>query len=288
MEFLRTKLSTLLLTLMLVMPSFGYTDQPTNLQWGEVFKQVNLGKLTKVHIRALLKGKNPFAVQEIISNEQATIQQAIQILGAGKVITEKVSVQAWKLPDLGDIPLRYKKATLIWAQNENSLGNADWRLIWVNGLSLIEQRNIKGTDCDNHSCFDDNDWWLDDERKYWLNKGQRSYWAEGKPEEGYYLINLHGLFANTHWNIQNQGITKLERQERTNETVFSEVIQTIFFVTKELIADDWRHSGSFIDGRIHQHVTIKFGSSGLYVNGHARNILYSDSIRVSIYRKFDF
>jgi len=185
----------------------------------------------------------------------------------------------WGMTIPENASLRYSEETLRECIEANRQ-REDWRLVYVLGLSLREQREKHGTDTNNQPCFySDNTWWLE---------SKDDSWAKYKPEPGYYLVNFKGQFGDQNWQNQENGITALgERFERCHETVFAESIQSIFMLNNERIAENWWHWGLSLDSDRDRVRVGLFDSHGLDVGydspAYSRSIL-----RVCVARKFDF
>ncbi|MDD5340888.1 MAG: hypothetical protein PHC97_00450 [Patescibacteria group bacterium] len=207
-----------------------------------------------------------------------TIVRAINILGANKVIIAEQAGKAWEIEVPKSATIRYSEETLLECANENQSGQSDWRLVFINGLSLREQREKRGVDKTKLPCFNDDDWWLEsDEDK----------WATFMPQTGYYLINFRGQFTNLNCGKQDAKIAKLGADyERCHEAVFAEAILTIYMVNDgERIAESWYHWGastSFVGVCI---VVGCFNSNGLCVGTHSA-YGFPGGLRVALARKF--
>jgi hypothetical protein len=239
-------------------------DQKVINQMAEIFSQLKTKSLTPDHLQALIDHKNPFEVKKY-----PDWQFILMLLGRDKVITAERSAGVWGLEPPKDDKVLYSKATLRHAAEENRQGKSDWRLIYINGLSLREQREKRGVDKSKQPCFSDNDWRL-------LKGGDE--WAAFKPQAGYYLINFREeQFANMKWNKQEEEISKLgSGYERCHETIFAEAIQTIFMVSNERIAAVWWHRG--VSATLDKsHIVVGyFFSDGLVVGSHKDDYYIGD------------
>ena len=224
-------------------------------------------KRTKEQLQAFNEGRNPF---ELSANTaaQATLEEALRILGDNKVVSAKQWAKAWDQKVPGDMPIRYTTERLQQAVKENNGGKADWRLVYLGGLSLVRQRELRGADRGDLTKFDvDTICWLDKENEYWQTQGQDSYWAEQGFEAGYHLVNVKGIFGGEwNWHTKEDAISRLEDKERCFEEVFSEIILTIGLVIGEEICRDWVHWGRSVsrDGHL---VYVYLYYDGVYVNG---------------------
>ncbi|MDD5341288.1 MAG: hypothetical protein PHC97_02515 [Patescibacteria group bacterium] len=246
-------------------------------QMAEIFSQLKRGSLDTDHLQALIDHKNPFEAREYPDWEFI-----LRLFGRDNVIVAKQSAGVWGLESPKDDKVLYSKATLRHAAKENEQGE-DWRLVYINGLSLREQREKRGVNRAEQPCFDtfaNDDWWLEsDEDK----------WATFRPQTGYYLINFRGQFANMNWVEQGKAITELGAgYERCHEAAFAEAILTIFMVNNgERIAEDWYHWGATAASNDNRVGVGVFGSGGLIVSGGLVDCS-DDDLRVVLSRKFSF
>ncbi len=207
---------------------------------------------------------------------------AIEIFGKDKVITAEQAAKAWELEVRADVEIRYSEETLRHCATQNRADQADWRLIFVNGLSLHQQREKLGVDSENQPGFSINVWWL----KYF-----EDCWAKIRPEAQYYLVNMKPQFADMDWYSQERIIDRLVKEyDRCNEAVFAEAILTVFMISGERITDHWYHWGRS-RSVFGDHITIGFHSSGevsgLDVNFYWDSIANPD-VRVVLCRQFEF
>ena len=215
-------------------------------------------------------------------NLATTIVRAINILGASKVFTLQQANEVWGLNKVNMIPIvRYSEKTLQEAALANKKGEADWRLVYIIGLTLLEQRKIIGTDQNQQPCFyKDNDWYT---------KYKEKFWAEKKPETAgnYHLINFKGLFGSLNYQNQEIEIQKLGNNfERTNPHIFGEAILAIFKTSGERIAENWYHRSSVLDADRDRVYVGYFVAGGLGVRNYWDGRDFDD-LRVSLFRKFE-
>jgi len=242
-------------------------------QLEDFFRMIKDGTIGGEELKAFLANPHKF------SQGGLTIVRAINILGQAKVITAEQAAKSWGLEASKDAPIHYSEETLRKCAEESKQGKADWRLVYINGLSLREQREKRGTSQSEQPCFYNNDWWL---------KPTEDSWATKKMEAGYYLINVLGQFGSMSWNKQEKAISDLGREyERCHEAVFSEAILTIYMVNNgERIAGNWWHWGVSADSDGNRVNVGYFHARGLRVNDDWGDS--SDgSLRVSVARKFD-
>lgn len=233
-------------------------------------------------IAAILNGSITVELKK--TTDACSVSRAIEILGANKVITVDATAKAWIQP-ISSVPILYTKyteGTLKQAAKENATGQTDWRLVFVTGKSLREQREISGTDpaSDKQPYFWKNTtWWLDSKEDGWAKQNQPA---------GYYLIDFNGRWQNLTWDLQEQELQKLgSLYERVNPHIFGEAILTNFVVNKDRLAENWYHWSGVADSDAHLVFIGYLDADGLHVSGYSRG--NSDPLLwVCLFRKFDF
>lgn len=205
-------------------------------------------------------------IKDVLGRTELTEAErlASEILGTGKVLGHRDVCRVWKrdLPEVEPVIL-FSEDILREFAKENAKGVADWRLIYVNGLSLREQREIVGFNRKKQPCFDpDYTWWLDKEQ---------DFWATQQVESGYRLFDLSARFSDMKWQAQEEEITKLDDSyERAEEPAVTEICFSNFSLSpnKERLLSNWYHWGKFqtADG---SHVYVGyFDQGGFLVNDH--------------------
>jgi hypothetical protein len=215
---------------------------------------------------------------------QATIKNALEILGKEKVILASQYAEKWKLEDPGDVLVRYDVATILQVAEANLLYGADWRLVYLGGNSLVQQHALQGGDIteSRDGCY----WWLGYEKKFWIQLGKDTYWAEQNYQPGYHLINVRGLLGGMTWDNQEKIIAQSNKKERCWEEVLSELIITVGMITGEKICHNWVHWGRFIDaGGCRVGMPLSFDGYKLGSNLPGFSLSY---LRVALFQKFDF
>ena len=222
-------------------------------------------------------------LQEIIEpkGDCMALEQAINILGQSKVISDEQSAKSWeRFPPILAI-IHYREKTLRQCAKENEKGQ-DWRLVYCHGLSLYQLREKCGIDWKNHQpCFhEDSDDWLKFEVDNWENQSFQA---------GYYLLDFIGQYGNISWDDQEVEITKRGKEyKRCPETIFTEAVFTIFMVNNgERIAEDWWHWGLTKRSNGRRVFVGNFRKTGFYFSD-ARDNEPSRYQRVVILRKFDY
>lgn len=248
-----------------------------------------------VAVKAPVQVEEELMLCSSIPGGLTSVTRARQILGHYKVISSFHASQAWGKKADSRFPIRYSEATLRECAEQNATGEADWRLVFCNGLSLRQQREIQGATRfggKKQPCFAKLDWWL---------KSKADAWASKSLDAGYRLVDVRPRFAGEHWETQQKLILALGEQfERCDEHVFAEVIQTIFLMSKksERIAESWYHWGNqeSSDGGMIPVMVGNFGRKGLEVR-NACKFHYMDEytgyydiskIRVCVSLKSDF
>ena len=213
------------------------------------------------------------------TREQVTIIRAINILGVAKVITAEQSAKAWS----GAVPevlptIRYTDEILRGCTESNKAGHTDFRLVYLQGISLRKLRDEIGTDTAEQPCVYNNDWWL---------QKSENAWATQKFEAGYYLIDFNGRFPRTHWDRQGEEIAKLRNYERAPEAAVAEAVITNFKVHDgERLLENWYHWGNFLSSGVYRVYVGFFDGGGLLVHGDHPSVGDFDYLRVCLLRKF--
>jgi len=254
-------------------------DQKFARQLKEIISQYLTDDLTEDHLQAFIDHRNPFD-----ATEYPDLGFAEKVLGVNKVISSNQAASAWwQGPEKGIWPgmevlenlvkIRYSKATLRKAAKENKNKKADWRLIYIDGLSLYEQYKRKSRLFRKFVT-----WWLE---------FKHDKWGKFKPIAGYYLINFRGQFGKMKYEDQEQEISRLgSKYKSCQEAVFIEAILTISLINKEKIAGNWGHRGGLVyDG---EQVIVGYnGETGIGI--HSVNISKAEpDMRIVVEREWDF
>ncbi len=233
-------------------------------------------------VRAWLAGVPDGRIPAKRGPKGATLARALTILGVSKMLTDEESAKAWGVSKVSPT-IRYTEHALRAAANANACSEADWRLVYVNGFSLREQRHLLGTDPKQQPCFDQSYTWL-------LSK-ERDVWAAVSRPAGYYLIDFHGRFDSISWIDQELLIEQFGNDfsfERADETIVSEAVLTIFKVTGERLMENWRHWGRTLDHDRERVYVGEFDHAGWHVfTCHPGEHTHGD-LRVCLSRKFSF
>ncbi|MBI4122288.1 MAG: hypothetical protein HY461_03070 [Parcubacteria group bacterium] len=211
-------------------------------------------------------------VREVVVSELTDSEKAaIAVLGSGKVLTQG------QAKGETEFQIRYSEDTLRACAKENAEIGTDWRLVYLRGNSLREERERVGTNRKCQPCFYNNDWWLSE---------READWATEKFEAGYYLIDFNGRFSQTSWQNQNKEVEKLVPDfERAHEAAVTEAALRIFEATGERLLPNWYHWGCSLDSHGHRVFVGFFVSRGW--NVYDCHPDYDDfDLRVCLFRKF--
>lgn len=252
-------------------------DAPTPAQFKELFAQIESGKVTSARLQAFLRGETGQPVSILTESEQ----KALGILGSGKVIGYQDTCRVWNtdLPETEPVCL-FSETTLQHCAEENKKG-ADWRVVWINGLSLRKQREIQGANRRKQPCFyPDYTWWMEKAQDSWANQGV---------EAGYRLLDFHPSLKNMTWDAQSGEIAALadEGYERAEEQAVAEATFTIYLATgkKERVLRDWYHWGRQLTAGGRRVFVGLFDDDGFGVDYYWFDLHYDD-LAVVLSRKF--
>ncbi|MEK7203542.1 MAG: hypothetical protein AAB627_00485 [Patescibacteria group bacterium] len=214
------------------------------------------------------------AIREVVVSIPLTEAEkmVIAILGAGKVLTRAQAKGEQELP------IHYFEDTLRECAKENLEKGTDWRLVYLRGNSLRQERDRVGTNRKRQPCFYDNNWWLGRENESW---------AAEQFEPGYYLIDFNGRFSRTSWQNQENEIVKLGSEfVRAHEAMVTEAALCIFEATGERLLPNWYHWGrSLGSGGLRVRIGY-FVSRGWYVDYYRSDWDGGGILRVCLLRKF--
>lgn len=251
-------------------------DAPTPAQLKEFFAQIDSGKVTGDRLQAFLRGEIGQPVLSLTESEQKTVD----ILGPGKVVGYYDVCRVWNTRLVEIVPtMPFSEETLKQCAEENQNG-ADWRVIWVFGLSLRRQKEIRGTNRKKQPCFDpDYNWWLEKTQDPLANQ---------PIEAGYRLLDFTGRFRNMKWQTQEDEIVKLGASfERAEEQAVAEACFTIYLTSgkKERLLKNWWHWGRFLTVSSNRVNVGNFDENGFNVNNYW-NDNRSGCLAVVLSRKF--
>lgn len=203
---------------------------------------------------------------------------ALALLGQTNVVTPDQHVATFKRPFSKDEPVVCPSAEQIQeCADQNKAGTHKWVLAFASALSFREQHSILGTDKSRKpNYYPGVDWFL---------KPNEKEWADGKPEAGFYLLDMTPRWNLTNWQGQGDNITALgEDYERADERVFSQVVLAHQKVTGERLFDNVYHWGHILDSRGYC-VCVELYSGGLFVNSDHPSNGCRDLLFVCVARK---
>ena len=202
--------------------------------------------------------------------------RAIAILGKTKVVTASKVAGYWGEHEPQQVLLP-PEDVLTQCARENEAGIADWRLVYVLGLSLRVQREIRGVDRKRQPCFYNNIWWLE---------SSEDSWAANFAEPGYRLLNFKIQFTRKNWQEQEEGIGNLgEDYERAHETAVAEAIQSVYMSCGECFLESAYRRGHSLDSGRNRVRVAGFDAVGLSVSYYGDGNR-SDFLGVVLARKF--
>ncbi|MBI2828082.1 MAG: hypothetical protein HYX77_02265 [Acidobacteria bacterium] len=201
---------------------------------------------------------------------------AVAILGRANVLT--------KAQAKGEVefPIRYSENTLRACAKDNEEESCDWRLVYLRGNSLREERKRVGVNAERQPCFYDNNWWLG---------GAVGRWLRVMPEKfdpGYHLIDFNGRFGRTSWPKQEKAVRELGPQlQRAHEAMVTEAALRIFEATRERLLlgfYHWGYSVDFLNNRVYVGL---FHAEGWFVDYGPPLWDGNELLRVCLVRKFE-
>lgn len=203
------------------------------------------------------------------------------------VTTAFDAAKAWHLdPPVDGIPYctRYDDHTLFECARENRRKVAEWRLVWLYGLSLWEIHLHSS----QHGGLGFND------RYPWWRHASERRWMGAKFEPGYYLVDVSGRFRKKTWNCQEDSIGQLgDGFMRAPEAVIAETAFLTAQHTKErgareLLLPSFLHRGPSLDSA---EDGVCVGNShperGMLIMNSPRKTVGGEADGVCLIRKFD-
>lgn len=165
-------------------------------------------------------------------------KSAAKILGSDKVIGYGYAVRVWKATISNAEPAMPFPENILRECSEENKHGADWRLVYINGFSLREQCEIRGSNPKKQPFFDP-------DYKGWL-KQEHDSWATQVVAPGYRLLNFSKYFPNMKQQNQEAGINQFGfKFERAEEQAVTEACFTLYLHSrkKERLLKDWYHRG---------------------------------------------
>lgn len=170
-----------------------------------------------------------------------TIERAVRILGADRVVTVAQAAQAFKMPVPEEEPIiRCTHGDFVSAGVRNFRGKGSTFLVHLFSISLMDMR-----ECEMHpGVARGGTWWT-------LGSEQ---WCRIPPDEGYYLVDFgpknEGRFGSTRWNEQDDKIAGLGiGYLRADEHVVAQTVNLIYMVHGVCLMADWIHWGRHRDSQ---------------------------------------
>ena len=235
-------------------------------------KKIKAGRLTTEDVQCVIERRNPFG-------DALTIQDCISVLGKDKVVTAGQAGEFWKRDAPTGLPIFLTESELATMAEQNKAGAADWRVVFVLGMSLREQYTLRGDDPAAKPCFyKDWDWW---------RKPEQDGWATRRPGGAGYAVldvkkRLHSMAIVT----QDAELAKLGPDFfRADECDVTEAAFSVFGVHGELLLPGWYHWGRPVTTYRRRVYVGHHGDSGWSVNGAHPGVV-DDSIGVVVARKF--
>ena len=175
---------------------------------------------------------------------------AVEIFGSGKVLgyRDVSRVQKAELPETDPV-VPFSEDVLRECAAQNAQG-ANWRLVYVTGRSLRQEREVMGWDRKKQPCFDP-------EWTWWLEHAQDP-WATQPVEPGYRLFDFTKRFSSLCWQDQTGEVAKLGTNfERAEEQAVTEVCFSNFLLSpnNERLMSNWYHWGR-LRSAIGHHVYV--------------------------------
>ena len=203
---------------------------------------------------------------------------ALKLLGQTNVVTPEQNVATFNRPLSKDEAVLCPSIEQIQeCAAQNKAGTHKWILAYASALSFREQHSILGTDKSRKpNYYPGVDWFLKPEQKDW---------ADGKPEAGYYLLDMTPRWNLTNWQGQGDNITALgDDYERADERVFSQAVLAHQKATSQRLFDNVWHWGRILDS-YGCRVCVRLHPDGLSVSSSGPSYSDYDGLYVCVARK---
>ena len=151
-----------------------------------------------------------------------TLAQAQEILGEKNVFGVDRVESVWGESRLQNPTIPYSLSTLRAKASENKKENRMWTLVYAIGLSLIRQREKRGTDPTQMPCFMETGIWNDLDYAALLGEAGSS---------GYRLVDLSLPYTNLTFDKQKEEIDKNSKHQRVSARAVSEIILSVFMIS---------------------------------------------------------
>lgn len=189
-------------------------------------------------------------------------QQALDILGPGKVFGYRDVCRAWQtgVPETEPV-IQYGEDVLLECAEANASGRANWRLIYINGFSLRTQQEKMGWDREQQPCFDPDNTWT-----WWLD-AREDKWATQSVKSGYRLLDFTCRFTDLTWDAQNKEIAKHDSAyERAEELAVAEAVLSTYILNGgERLLTNWYHWGHLQAANGYRVLVGRFRQRGFQV-----------------------
>jgi hypothetical protein len=203
---------------------------------------------------------------------------ALALLGQTNVVTPGQHVATFKRPVSKDEAVLCPSVEQIQeCADQNKAGTHKWILAFASALSFRDQHSILGTDKSRKpNYYPGVDWFL---------KPNEKEWADGKPEAGFYLLDMTPRWNLTNWQGQGDNITALgDDYERADERVFSQAVLAHQKATSQRLFDNVYHWGRILDSD-GCRVCVRLGPGGLGVSSVHPSCGGYDDLFVCVARK---
>lgn len=212
-----------------------------------------------------------------------TIQECTAILGKNNVVSAEQVDQLWdcEIPNDSD-DIHFSREILGECARKNRDREADWRLVYVFGFSMLEQRKIRKERPAMHlpnfglPCFQDQP----------RDSNYIPEWEAKEVATGYRLLNFQPeIPTGMDWDKQEAAIARLgDNFERAEEQAVTEAVFSIYMATGEALLGEtyhWGRCGTYTSERA---CVGMFGKGQMKVDARKRKA--SDpTLRVVVARK---
>lgn len=205
------------------------------------------------------------------------LEEAVSCLGDRKVISAQDAAALWGTEVEGAPPICFERETVKHCADGNNRLLNDWRLVYLNGFSLLELRERIGTDRSRQPCFSKSTWWTGPDE---------AGWTAVQYPRGYYLIDTRGRFyPKMSWLDQETEVRKLgQGLKRVPEALLAECMVSFFLARGERLLEGWYHWGPSQAKRGRVHIG-DFREEGLEVGALSQKWRMNGTLRVCLARQ---
>lgn len=182
-----------------------------------------------------------------------TVQECADILGKRNVVSLHQAASLWNwgiTPTDSDDDVRFSQEILDGCARENRDREADWRLVYVFGFSMLEQRKIRKERPNMHlpnfglPCF----------QYQPRDSNCIPEWETKEVVSGYRLFNFQPQIpTGMDWDKQETAIARLDGNfERAEEQAVTEAVFSIYMASGEALLGEtchWGRSGTYTSDR---------------------------------------